>query len=285
MSPTHFPSNTPPENDPSSGPGDELAKAFYQTAKKAENASTRIEAALKIFCDDFSLEKANSGDRFHPSLETLSNYLEESADTNFSDLNERFRRGRLIIAHSIETHLGTNEAASIAREIADISFVTDMGTCLTKQKLASKIDEYLLKLIADHVDKFLLKTHSQLQYRDLAEKNIPTSSFRSKEADSQRVADFEAAAEEVKAHIYKWAYLLQTHFPSLVSDAVDELKKLAPERTVSFSNTLKNELSDSLEDYFLDTLSQIVQKQLAEVDLCVNAIKSVFSSDTSEQNG
>ena len=55
MSPTHFPSNTPPENDPSSGPGDELAKAFYQTAKKAENASTRIEAALKIFCDDFSV--------------------------------------------------------------------------------------------------------------------------------------------------------------------------------------------------------------------------------------
>lgn len=285
MSPTPFPSNTPPENDPPSGAVDELANILYQTLKTPEYDSKRIEAALKNFCDDFSLGEAKSGDRFHRSLETLSNYLEESADTNFSDLNERFRRGRLIIAHSISTHLGTNEAATIAREIADASFVIDMGTCLTKQKLASKIDEYRLKLIADHVDKFLLKTHSQLQYRDLAEKNIPTSSFRSKEADSQRVADFEDAAIEVKAHIYKWAYLLQTHFPSLVSDAVDELKKLAPERTVSFSNTLKKELSDSLEDYFLDALSQIVQEKTAEVDLCVTAIKSVFSSDTSEQNG
>jgi hypothetical protein len=285
LSPTPFSSNPESENNSSSGAGDELAKAFYQTFNTPEYASKRIEAALKNFCDDFSLGKAKSGDRFHRSLETLSNYLEESADINFEDLNERFRRGRLIIAHSIATHLGTNEAASIAREIADTSFVTDMGTCLTKKNLASGIKEQLLKLRTDHVDKFLLKTHSQLQYRDLAEKNIPTSSFRSKEADSQRVADFEAAAEEVKAHIYKWAYLLQTHFPSLVSDAVDELKKLAPERTVSFRNTLKKELSDSLEDYFLDTLSQIVQKQLAEVDLCVTAIKSVFSSDTSEQNG
>jgi hypothetical protein len=202
LSPTPFSSNTPSENDPYSGAGNELAKAFYQTAKKAENASTRIEAALKIFCDDFSLEKAKSGDVFHPSLETLSNYLQESADTNFSDLNERFRRGRLIISHSIETHLGTNEAATIAREIADTSFVTDMGTCLTKKNLISRIEEQRLKLRTDYVDKFLLTTHSQLQYRDLAASNIPDSSFRSKEADSQRVADFEAAASvHDKIHI------------------------------------------------------------------------------------
>ena len=119
MSPTPFSSNPESENNPSSGAGDELANILYQTLKTPEYDSKRIEAALKNFCDDFSLGKAKSGERFHPSLNTLSNYLQESADTNFSDLNDRFRRGRLIIAHSIETHLGTKEAATVAREIVD----------------------------------------------------------------------------------------------------------------------------------------------------------------------
>jgi hypothetical protein len=285
LSPTHFPSNTPSDNDPSSGAVDELAKAFYQTFKKPEYASKRIEAALKNFCDDFSLEKATSGERFHPSLETLSNYLQESADTNFSDLNDRFRRGRLIIAHSIETHLGTNEAATIARQIADASFVTDMGTCLTKQKLASTIEEHYLKLEEHHIDPFLERTESSLQYLHILEKNTPNSLSQLKEAQARLISDCEVAAKRVKAHLHQWAYLLHKHFPSLISDAVDELKELAPEVNISFSDKLRKEIFDSFEEKFLDALSQIVQEKTAEVDLCVTAIKSVFSSDISEQNG
>jgi hypothetical protein len=241
MSLTPSSPNTPPENDPA-GSTDPLATDFYKILKKPEYASKRIEAALKNFCDDFSLGKATSGDWFHPSLNTLSNYLQESADTNFSDLNDRFRRGRLIIAHSIETHLGTKEAATVAREIVDAWFVMDMGTCLTKQKLVSTVHEHYIKLRKEHVDKLLLKAETQLEFMDLANKSSATSYLRSKEADSSRIANFEAAARKVRAQILQRDYLLVRHFPFLVSDAVNELKELAPEITVSFSNTLKKEL-------------------------------------------
>ncbi len=285
MSPTPFSSNPESENNPSSGAGDELANILYQTLKTPEYDSKRIEAALKNFCDDFSLGKATSGDWFHPSLNTLSNYLQESADTNFSDLNDRFRSGRRIISYSISTHLGTNEAATVARQIVGDAFVHNMGSCLTEKKIRSTVHEHYIKLRKEHVDKLLLKTETQLEFMDLANKSSATSYLRSKEADSSRIANFEAAARKVRAQILQRDYLLVRHFPFLVSDAVNELKELAPEITVSFSNTLKKELFASFEEKFLNDLSQNEQKLLAEVDLCVNAIKSVFSSDISEQNG
>jgi hypothetical protein len=181
--------------------------------------------------------------------------------------------------------LGTKEAATVAREIVDAWFVMDMGTCLTKQKLVSTVHEHYIKLRKEQVDKLLLETETQLQFLDFAKKNSPTTYLRSKEADSSRIAKFETAAQDVRAHILKWAYLLKTNLPSFISDAVDELKELAPEVSGSFREALKEELFASFEEKFSNDLSQNVQKLSAEVDLRVNAIKSVFSSDTSEQNG
>lgn len=162
MSPKAYSANGPSESNSPNG-GDALAKEFYKTVKKQQNASARIEAALKTFCDDFSLEKAKSGHGFHPSLDTLSQYLEESADTNFFDLNDRFRRGRRIIEQIITAHLGTNEAAIVARQIVNDSFVSNMGACLTKQIISSTIEEHYLKLREQHLDPFLLRTTSSLQ--------------------------------------------------------------------------------------------------------------------------
>ena len=283
MSPNHSFSDGPSESN-SSDRGDALAKEFYKTVKKQQNASARIEAALKTFCDDFSLEEANSGHGFHPSLDTLSQYLEESADTNFFDLNDRFRRGRRIIEQIITAHLGTNEASIVARQIVNDSFVSNMGACLTKQIISSTIEEHYLKLRERHLEPFLLRTESCLQYLHFVEKNTPDSSNQAKEAQNRLIADCEAAANGLKAHLNKWAYLLENHFPSLISDAADQLKELAPELSVSFRDALKEELSNSFQEQFVDTISQIIQIQSAEIALCVTAMKQVFSPDVSEQN-
>lgn len=70
----------------------------------------------------------------------------------------------------------------------------------------------------------------------------------------------------------------------MITNAVDQLKELAPELSVSFRDALKEELSNSFQEQFVDTISQIIQIQSAEVDLCVTAMKQVFSPDVSEQN-
>ena len=283
MSPNASSANGPSESNSSDG-GDALAKEFYRTVKKQQNASARIEAALRTFCDDFSLEDAKSGHGFHPSLDTLSQYLQESADTNFSDLNDRFRRGRRIIEQIITAHLGTDETATVAGQIANASFVSDMGACLTKQIISSTIEEHYLKLRERHLDPFLLRTESSLQYLHIAEGKTPDSPKQLQEAQSRLIADCEAAAKGVKAYLSKWAYLLDNHFPSLIFDAADQLRELAPELSVSFCDALKEELFNSFQEQFVNALSEIVQKQSAEVDLCVTAIKKVFSPDVSEQN-
>ena len=290
MSPNHSFSDGPSESNSSDG-GDALAQEFYETvkkqqhaSKKQQHASARIEAALRTFCDDFSLEDAKSGHGFHPSLDTLSQYLQESADTNFSDLNDRFRRGRRIIEQIITAHLGTDETATVAGQIANASFVSDMGACLTKQIISSTIEEHYLKLRERHLDPFLVRTESYLQYLHTVDKNTPDSSNQAKEAQSRLIVDCEAAAKILNAHLLKWAYLLENHFPSLITNAVDQLKELTPELSVSFCDALKEGLTNSFQEQFVNALSQIVQEQSAEIALCVTAMKKVFSPDVSEQN-
>lgn len=268
-----------PTGDYSPKPEGDLAQAFYQTvrARLAQNpsqANTLIESALATFCDDFSLLEARRGNAFHPSLTTLSRYLSDSESTNYSDLEARFHRGRFLIKQFVTQRLGTSDTAVVARQVAEASFTADMGVCLTKRAITTAIEDHYLTLKEHHIEPFRARTEASLTYLRVLEQQSEMPELERHEAQARLILDCEAAATQVKGHLLQWGYLLERHYPILVSGAMTELKELAPEITEPFRKELEKNILSNLREHYCDVLSQIIQDQTEEITLCLTAIRA-----------
>lgn len=245
-------------------PFDSLLSKLSSPSFNDIRLEVELQRAVSSFVADYAAGSRDINPDEHPSLETISKYLGDSAVENYVDLPERFHTFSRILEESIPNETDDREVANGVFEALCCRALSDVGSCFASQSLSLALERYEERLQELSIDTVCNATS--------------TTAERLKEL----LISLDRHEDET-----------QRSFPSLINEAIVGnkeivgLKKVAPDISEEFSELLKGQLLGAYRHDFNRMITDKAQEQRALIEAALSRaelIKHDYYSSTKHED-
>lgn len=225
----------------------------------------RLESAVAMFVADCEEGFLGGDPSEHPSLETLSDYLWDSAVEDYIDLAERFKTVRTITEQGILKHASTEDVANDALQRICAVVFTDTASCLTSLVLNNELNRYAEEVQRDHLNPFCSDvTNRVLRIANLKQNSSLPLEMRDAEA-LKMLSEVESNTQILLRGVSRGEAFMSASYASLIRQGVDQLEVLAPDLSEEYKSLLREQLFDAYQDDFTKKLNEIREEQQEQI--------------------
>lgn len=277
-SPSEYPIG-PSDNDPRDGPRDDgqhrddgvnpdPISPFDELLAELRSPNfgrIRLEAAVSLYVADLEDGFQEVDGEEHQSLETISDYLWDSAAEDYADLAERFHTIRSVVEKGIQEHATSDEVANTALQRICGIVLTDTASCLTSVALTNELGQYRDDVQHDYLKPFCRDvTNRVLRIANLGQNSAVPPERLDAEA-VKMLGEVESNAQILLRAIARGEGLMSGSYASLIRRGVEQLGMLAPDISEEYQQILMEQLFGVYLDDYNEKLREIVSEQREQI--------------------